>query len=494
MDFEKPSELLSAINNNPIHILLIDDEPTLLDLGIIFLKEQGGFEVTSASKVSYALSLLDTQIFDAIVSDYQMPEMDGLSLLTLLREQGNDTPFIIFTGKGREEVAMQALNCGADFYIQKAGDPKSEFADLESKIRYAVYRKRAEKELESTLDNLKRSQQIAHIGNWMLNVNKGVFTASEEGLAIFGFLENNQPSMDDISAAIHPDDRVFARNTLAKTLETGDPYNIDIRIHRCDTGELRYIQSQGFLLNKDSDEKIVFGTNLDITDRKKAEIALSETNSFLENLIRIASVPILIWNQEYLISRLNSACEQLLGLPADVLIDKSLCMIFPPDKVALSMQKIESLIHVPGGGTIELDIMHSDGSIRIVEWNVATLFDRDFKNPVATIAQGQDITDKIRIERERDIAEVQIQQNLTQLAILNDGIRNPLTAISGYVELYGDEKLTEKIHYQVRIIDEMVTQGDRRWAESEKILNFLRKHSEVRTVSDSDDSQNPMKP
>ena len=61
--------------------------------------------------------------YEVIVSDYQMPGMNGIEFLKRLRSQLGHIPFILFTGRGREEVAIEALNCGADFYLQKGGDP-----------------------------------------------------------------------------------------------------------------------------------------------------------------------------------------------------------------------------------------------------------------------------------------------------------------------------------------------------------------------------------
>ena len=69
----------------------------------------------------------------------------GSHSLKRLKASGNPTPFIIFTGRGREEIVIEALNNGADFYIQKGGDIKAQFAELSNKIRYAVTRNRAER-------------------------------------------------------------------------------------------------------------------------------------------------------------------------------------------------------------------------------------------------------------------------------------------------------------------------------------------------------------
>ncbi|NMB78732.1 MAG: response regulator [Methanomicrobiales archaeon] len=102
-----------------LSVLYVDDEESLQDLAKIFLEKTGVFTVDTASSPLEAMNQTESKIFDAIVSDYQMPEMDGIEFLQSVRHSGSDIPFILFTGRGREEVVIQALNEGADFYLQK---------------------------------------------------------------------------------------------------------------------------------------------------------------------------------------------------------------------------------------------------------------------------------------------------------------------------------------------------------------------------------------
>ncbi len=126
-----------------ICVLYVDDESTLLEISKIYLERSGLFDVDTITSAPAALTLLDTKNYDAIISDYQMPVMDGIELLKAVRSSGNTIPFILFTGRGREEIVIQALNEGADFYLQKGGEPKSQFTELSHKIKIAVERKRA---------------------------------------------------------------------------------------------------------------------------------------------------------------------------------------------------------------------------------------------------------------------------------------------------------------------------------------------------------------
>ncbi len=129
-----------------ISILYVDDEPGLLELGQLFLEQTGEFRVDTVLSGEEALARIRKNQYDAVVSDYQMPEMDGISLLKKIRQSEGDLPFILFTGRGREEVVIEAVNNGVDFYLQKGGDPKAQFAELMHKVRQAVTRKHAEKE------------------------------------------------------------------------------------------------------------------------------------------------------------------------------------------------------------------------------------------------------------------------------------------------------------------------------------------------------------
>lgn len=140
-----------------ISVLYVDDEPDLLDLGKIFLETTPGFTVDTLISAVTALAVIPEKQYDAIVSDYQMPEMDGIAFLKAVRSSGNTIPFILFTGRGREEVVIQALNEGADFYLQKGGEPTSQFAELAHKIRLAVRQRRAE---ASVRDHERREADI----------------------------------------------------------------------------------------------------------------------------------------------------------------------------------------------------------------------------------------------------------------------------------------------------------------------------------------------
>ena len=150
-------DMRSWIPTMKISVLYVDDEPTLLDIGKSFLELCGHFSVDTITSATEALRVIQRKKYDAILSDYQMPGMDGIEFLKQIRRSGNTVPFIIFTGRSREEIVIQALNEGADFYLQKGGDPEPQFIELSHKIRHAVQQRQAE---ASVRDHERRETDI----------------------------------------------------------------------------------------------------------------------------------------------------------------------------------------------------------------------------------------------------------------------------------------------------------------------------------------------
>lgn len=133
-----------------ISVLCVDDQPGLLELCRIFLEQTGDFRVDTVTSAEEALAELKKKQYDVIISDYLMQGMDGISFLKCVRRNDDDIPFILFTGRGREEVVIDALNNGADFYLQKGGDPNVQFVELMHKVRQAVDKRKAERDLHAS--------------------------------------------------------------------------------------------------------------------------------------------------------------------------------------------------------------------------------------------------------------------------------------------------------------------------------------------------------
>jgi len=136
----------------------------------------------------------------------------------------------------------------------------------------------------------------------------------------------------------------------------------------------------------------------EVAERTRAEGELRESNEYLDNLFNHANAPIIVWNPEFRITRFNRAFEALTGRKAEAVIGESLDLLFPADQVASSMDLIHKTMTGERWEAVEIPILHLDGSVRTVLWSSAALFAPDGTTPVATIAQGQDITERKHAE------------------------------------------------------------------------------------------------
>jgi CheY-like chemotaxis protein len=185
-----------------ITVLHVDDEPDFLDVAAELLEQQSSdFNVITETSGTEALERLAASDVDCIVSDYRMPEQDGIELLEAVRETYPDVPFILFTGQGSETVASDAIAAGATDYLRK-GHGTERYELLANRIENAVdqYRtsqRAAELErvraLASSVDQaLIRADSIAEIKTRVCEI------ISESDPYLFAWIGERDPDTDRI--------------------------------------------------------------------------------------------------------------------------------------------------------------------------------------------------------------------------------------------------------------------------------------------------------
>lgn len=448
---------VNMVEGTALHEIIFDDQGRPVDYRVVDVNP--AFENIIGISREQAIGKTSRELFGVSKPPY-------LDIYAKVAMSGEPVSF---------EVYFQPMNkfFFISAYCPYKGSFASTFIDLTESRRSA-------EELLTSETRLKEAQNLALIGNWELDLTNNHLKWSDVIYTIFEVEpEQFTDSYEFFLQAIHPDDREAVDMAFTSSIKSQTPYQVEHRLLMPD-GRIKYvIERCQTIYDPLGSPLLSVGTVQDITEWKKTEIKLKETNEYLESLINIANVPIIVWNSSFQIIRLNHAFENLIGRSAEEIIGSSLEFLFPPDQAERSMQLFRSTLDGVWWDTTEIELLHRDGSLKIIQWNSATLYSSDGVTPVATIAQGHDVTRERRLERERDIALSQIKHNLAYLAILNDEIRNPLNNIVVLSDLTGNNELALQISNQVQRIDLMVSHLDKRWVESEKILDYLRKHHQV---------------
>lgn len=264
-----------------IRALCIDDDPALLDISKIFLERDGEIAVEPSTSAIDAMVMLETKHFDVIVCDYQMPKIDGIQFLKSLRIQGRTTPFILFTGKGREDVVIDALNNGADFYLQKGGDPKTQFMELANIIKRSVSQRQA-------IDQLRESEEIYeklfkdNVESMILldPVSGSIVDANHAACAFYGYPRDEliKFKIDDLAVTAQDLGKVESSyerngNGITRTMK-----------HRLSNGEVRHVELYSGMLRV---KGVTRGYAIvhDISDKVKVEAQTDRINRALRMIV-----------------------------------------------------------------------------------------------------------------------------------------------------------------------------------------------------------------
>ncbi|MFA5254930.1 MAG: response regulator, partial [Methanoregula sp.] len=223
-----------------ISVLYVDDEHSLLEPTKLSLEKRGNITVDTSSSAHDALEKMRTKTYDVIISDYQMPELDGIEFLKRLRKSGNLIPFIIFTGKGREDAVIEAYDAGADFYLAKGGNPKAMFLDLTNKIVQSVTRRRAEKALRESEERYRKVMEQSHDAIFIVRGSNFIFVNNQVSV-ISGYSKPELYTME-IWDLLHPDDRERVME-ISRSRGAGGPtpHTYEARVI-VKSGEVRYLE------------------------------------------------------------------------------------------------------------------------------------------------------------------------------------------------------------------------------------------------------------
>ena len=307
---ETPSFMLDSATlgkKDCLHILHVDDDPCLLEVSKQILSIANNFEVDGALSVDEAFKKMGKQAYDAVVSDYEMPMKNGLQFLMELREKKNDVPFILFTGKGREEVVIQALNLGADRYINKNGPTETVYAELTHAI-------------VSSVEKAKAKRQMFYDAMLFQNVTEPILATDDKRIIkawnkaaenLFGWTaeEVTERSVQEVfdSVQVEPpeklileelDSRGVFHGEIVRKNKAGVPLDIELSVVSLHDGHGKLIGN--------------VAVYHDISQRKKIEATLKESEEKFRSLAEESPNMIFIYRQGRVIYA-NKKCEEDMG-------------------------------------------------------------------------------------------------------------------------------------------------------------------------------------
>lgn len=451
----------------PIEVLHVDDDFDFGDLTATFLERQSDrFEVQTVTSAAEGFELLSDRPPDCLISDYDMPEQNGIEFLREVREHWPDLPFILFTGKGSEEVASEAISAGVTDYLQK-GSGSDRYELLANRIEQAVDRYRTTQELERQNDLFAKTQDIALIGAWEHDLRRDDLTWTNQVYKMHGVSEEFDPAIESVLELYHPDDRPKLREAVERARTAGEPYDLEVRLIARNDGD-RWIRTVGDPQVEDETVVRVRGTVHDITERKEREGELQRQRDRYQSLFE--NNPQVIWEQDY-----SEAVKYLTSITSDI-DDVESYLLKHPQEIERLMDRVKIIdvnqnavehYEAPSKAALleNLDQVFTEDTIDVLaaEWAAIAAGETEFRSE--TVGQtfsgttreelmhilvpkkyaddysrvyviGTEITEQK--ERERRLKRQ--NERLDQFAsVVSHDLRNPLQTAEGWLELVREE-------------------------------------------------------
>jgi PAS domain S-box-containing protein len=260
-----PVPVAGSIDIEGVSILHVDDDPGINEVTKTLLERvDDDFSVVCESTVVGALNRLEDGTFDCVVSDYDMPNTNGIEFLEIVREQYPDLPFILFTGKGDEEVASEAISKGVTDYMQKGGGT-DRYKMLANRVRNAVERYRTQQKFWNALTWYQRLVEQDLAGVFLVQDREFIYV-NERFADIFGYPQGELVDASPLSIASGPDDEHIVSELTEIDLGSVDTFRYEFTGERADGtevqvevhgGSIRYEGRPGcigILWDRDADE------------------------------------------------------------------------------------------------------------------------------------------------------------------------------------------------------------------------------------------------
>ncbi|MFB6108105.1 MAG: PAS domain S-box protein [Haloplanus sp.] len=424
-----------AAVDRPIRVLHVDDDSAFTDLVAQYLERlDDSMEVSTAHGGEEALDRLAEEAVDCVVSDYQMPGMDGLDLLESVRDDRPDLPFILFTGKGSEEIASRAISAGVTDYLQKEGGT-GQYAVLANRVANAVDRDRSRDALETSQKHLSLFIDQSPLGVVQWTTDHEIVRINDAAEEIFGYAESELRGRS--WQAIVPDHEAEHVREIAEQIQRDEGGYHAVTENVRKDGELVICEWHNRVVTDGDEVVAVFSQVQDVTDREEQRRRLETLISNLPGMVyRCRNAP--SWPMEFV----GGECESLVGYTAAELeADEVLWggdVIHPADRTE-TWEVVQRAVNDREPFELTYRVVTADGKTRWVWERGRGIYTSD---GALDALEGfiTDVTDRKRRETELEETTTVLSTVLDHLPVgvlVEDADRNVLAANPAFCDLFG---------------------------------------------------------
>ena len=384
-----------------VRVLHAEDDAQLGSLAGEFLEREGDLSVTHVENARAALDALAEDAFECVVSDYDMPGMNGIELLDAVRDAHPDLPFILFTGKGSEEVASDAISKGVTDYLQKETGTE-QYAVLANRIENAVDGYRTERELERRVDQLRESER--RFRTLVSNLPGMVYRCENERGWPMTFVSDGAVELtgydpDELASdAVNWEQDVLVENereplweTVQAAVDAREPFQVEYEL-RARSGERKWVWERGRGVYEGEDLVALEGVITDVTDERELREDLRRERDLTRQLLETSPVGIMVNDLDGTYRLINDRALAILGTTREAVLDRTYDDDawalqtpegdpLPPEDHAFARLKAKAEEATPGDDVRVDDLRHSvvrdDGERLLVSVNGSPLYDDD---------------------------------------------------------------------------------------------------------------------
>jgi len=397
-----------------VRVLHVDDDRAFLDLTSELLPQtDGAIEIVTATSAEEGLDRLGEAAIDCVVSDYEMPGTDGIEFLEMVRERHDDLPFILFTGKGSEAVASDAISAGVTDYLQKKPG-SDQYTLLANRIRNAVEATLAREQSRRRKREYRTLIESSPVPIIVIDENIDILYLNPSAAETIGTADTTSHVGMSALAFLHPEDKEGGIERVEEVFAASEP--VEPREYRIVTagGQTRHVQGNIVPVTFEGEPaaQLVF---TDITEQKERERALKQErrrfSSLFENFSE-ATIAYADKGDEHVVRAVNDEFVETFGYDSEASVGRPVDdLLVPPEKTAEATELGEQ---VRAGEPLDTEVRRQtvDGQRWFTLRNVSTPGVDD----VDGYAIYTDINERVRQEE--------------QFKMLHDGTRQLLSADS----------------------------------------------------------------